>query len=130
VAFLQGDLVFAGAALDRAAGTAPEHGAVRHGMGLILASLVQVGIHLERREHEPACTLLAAARAAARINGRPYIQTMVDTWIARLATAQGDQARALASLAQARPGAHRARRQGPGTIRAQGVPRRARPAAS
>jgi hypothetical protein len=46
--------------------------------------------------------VLAAARAAARINGRPVVQTMVDTWIARLATAHGDRARALASLAQAR----------------------------
>ena len=44
--------------------------------------------------------MLAAARDAARINGRssrPW-----STLIARLATAQGDQAGALASLAQAR----------------------------
>ena len=73
-----------------------------HGYGLILASLAAAGIRLEQREHEPAATLLAAARAAARINGRPVLQTMVDTWIARLATAQGDRAGALASLAQAR----------------------------
>ena len=37
--------------------------------------------------------LLTAARDAARINGRPVLQLMVDTWIARLATAQGDRAR-------------------------------------
>ena len=43
--------------------------------------------------------MLAAARAAARTNGRPALQAMVDTWIARLATAQGDRAAALASLA-------------------------------
>jgi LuxR family maltose regulon positive regulatory protein len=71
-------------------------------VGLIIASLVQAGIHLERREHGPAAALLAAARAAARINGRPVMQIIVDTWIARLATAQGDQAGALASLAQVR----------------------------
>ena len=69
---------------------------------MILANLAAAGIHLERREHQPAAALLAAARAAARINGRPVLQAMVDTWIARLATAQGDRAGALASLAQAR----------------------------
>ena len=90
------------AALDRAAGAAAEHHAVAHGLGLILANLAAAGIHLERREHQPAAALLAAARAAARINGRPVLQAMVDTWIARLATAQGDRAGALASLAQAR----------------------------
>jgi LuxR family maltose regulon positive regulatory protein len=102
VAFLQGDLVFAGAALDRAVRAAAEHGAVPHGVGLILTNLVQAGMHLECREHQPAAALLTAARAAAWINGRPVLQTMVDTWIARLATAQGDRAGALASLAQAR----------------------------
>jgi LuxR family maltose regulon positive regulatory protein len=102
VAFLQGDLVFADAALDRVGGTAAEFDAVPHGVGHIFANMIQAGIHLERREHEPAAARLAAARAAARINGRPYIQTMVDTWIARLATAQGDRVGALASLAQVR----------------------------
>jgi LuxR family transcriptional regulator, maltose regulon positive regulatory protein len=102
VAFLQGDLVSAGAALDRVGRAAAEHNEVAHGVGLIIANLVEAGIHLERREHEPAAALLAAARAAARINGRPVMQIIVDTWIARLATAQGDQAGALASLAQVR----------------------------
>ena len=102
VAFLQGDLLSAAAALDRVWGAAAEHDAVAHGLGLILANLAGAGIHLERREHEPAAALLAAARAAARINGRPVLQTVADTWIARLATAQGDRAGALASLAQAR----------------------------
>ena len=102
VAFLQGDLVFAHAALDRAVRATAEHGAVPHDLGLILTNLVQAGIHLERREHEPAAALLTAARAAARINGRPLLQTMVNTWITRLATAQGDRTGAMASLAQAR----------------------------
>ncbi len=102
VAFLQGDLVSAGAELDRAVRAAGEYDEVAHGVGRIFADLVEAGIHLERREHEPAAALLAAARTAARINGRPVIQTIVDTWIARLATAQGDQAGALASLAQVR----------------------------
>ncbi len=102
VAFLQGDLVFAQAALDRAARTAAEHHEVAHGVGRIIAHLAGAGLHLERREHERAGTVLAAARDAARINGRPALQAMVDTWIARLATAQGDRAGALASLAQAR----------------------------
>jgi LuxR family maltose regulon positive regulatory protein len=102
VAFLQGDLVSAGAALDRVGGAAAEYDAVPHGVGHIVASLVQAGIHLERRENEPAAALLAAARTAARMNGRPVLQTIVDTWIARLATAQGDRAGALASLAQVR----------------------------
>jgi LuxR family transcriptional regulator, maltose regulon positive regulatory protein len=102
VAFLQGDLVSAAAALDLAGRAAAGYDTVAHGVGRIFASMTQAGIRLERGEHEPAGTLLAAARAAARINGRPYIQGMVDTWIARLATAQGDRAGALASLAQAR----------------------------
>jgi LuxR family maltose regulon positive regulatory protein len=102
VAFLQGDLVSAGAALDRVGGAAAEYDAVPHGVGHIVANLVQAGIHLERRENEPAAALLAAARTAARMNGRPVLQTIVDTWIARLATAQGDRAGALASLAQVR----------------------------
>ena len=94
MAFLRGNLVSAGAAA--------EHGAVAHGVGQILADLAAAGIHLERREHQPAANLLTAARTAARINGRPALQTMVDTWIARLTIAQGDRAGALASLAQAR----------------------------
>jgi DNA-binding CsgD family transcriptional regulator len=102
VAFMQGDLVTVGAALDRAAGAAAEHHAVAHGMGMILANLAAAGLHMERREYQPAAALLTAARAAARINGRPVLQAMVDTWTARLATAQGDRAGALASLAQAR----------------------------
>jgi LuxR family maltose regulon positive regulatory protein len=103
VAFLQGDLVWAAAALDRAVrGASAEHDAVAHGVGLIIAHMAEAGMHLERREHEPAAALLATARAAVRINGRRVLQAMVDTWIARLATAQGDRAGALASLAQAR----------------------------
>ena len=102
VAFLLGDLVFAGAALDRAAEAAAEHGEAAHGLGMILANLARAGIHLERREHQPAAALLAAAQAGARINGLPVLQTMVDTWTARLATARGDRAGALAALAQAR----------------------------
>jgi tetratricopeptide (TPR) repeat protein len=102
VTFLQGDLVSARAALDRVADAASEHDAVPHGMGRILGQMVEAGICLERRELEPAAALLAGARPAARINGRPFIQSVIDTWIARLATAQGDRAAALASLAQAR----------------------------
>ena len=102
VAFLHGDLVSASAALDRAAGAAAEHGELGHGLGLILANLAGAGIHLERCEHEPAAALLSAARAGARINGRPVLQSMVDTWIARLAAARGDRAGALAALTQAR----------------------------
>ena len=101
-AFLQGDLVLARAALDRLRGAAAAHDAVAHGLGPIFANLVEAGIHLERRENESAATLLTAARTAARINGRPVIQSTVDVWIARLATAKGDQTSALVSLAQAR----------------------------
>ena len=102
VAFLQGNLVSAAAALDLVRRAAAEYDTVAHGIGQIFASMTQAGIHLERREHEPAANLLAAARAGARMNGRPFIEGMVDTWIARLATARGDRAGALASLAQAR----------------------------
>src|SRR5215470_642819 len=54
VAFLRGDLVFAGATLDRAAAAAAEYRAVPYGEGQILISLAAAGIHLERREHESA----------------------------------------------------------------------------
>jgi hypothetical protein len=76
VMFLQGGLVSAGAALDRAVKAAAEHHAVAHGVGLILADLLQAGSHPERREHQRAAALLTAARAAARINGRPVLQSM------------------------------------------------------
>jgi len=76
VAFLHGDLVTADTALDRAAGAATEHHAEAHGVGQVLADLAAAGLRLERREHQPAAALLAAAR--------------------------GDRAGALASLAQAR----------------------------
>ena len=101
VAFLQGDLVAAAAVLDRVAGLPRNTTRYRTGW-------------TDLRQHGPGGdlpgaprtrarrTLLGAARAAARINGRPYIQAMVDTWIARLATAEGVRAGALASLAQAR----------------------------
>ena len=102
VAFLHGDLVWAGADLDRAAGAAAEYHALAYAMGRIFADLTAAGLHLERREHQPAAARLAAAREAARINGRPAFQAVVGTWIARLATAQRDRAGALASLAQAR----------------------------
>ena len=102
VVFLQGDLVSAVAALDLVRRAGAEYDVVAHGVGQIFANMIKAGIHLERGEHEPAGTLLAAAQAEARINGRPFIQGMVDTWIARLATARGDRAGALASLAQVR----------------------------
>ena len=129
VTFLHGDLITARAALDKAAGVAADHGAVPHGVGQILVNLAAAGIHLERREHEAAAALLAAARDAARISGRPVLQVMVGTWMARLATAQGDRAGALALLAQARLALAAPDEQGPGTVRARGVPHRARPGA-
>jgi hypothetical protein len=119
-------LVSAEAALDRAAGAAAEHSAVAQGVGQIIADLAGAGIHLQRREHEPAASLLTAARAAARINGRPTLQAMVDTWIARLATAQGDRGGRAGVFGLGAPGPHRARRQGPGTVRARGIPHHTR----
>jgi LuxR family maltose regulon positive regulatory protein len=102
VAFLQGDLIWAEAALDRVAEAAAEHNEAAHGLGRILANLAEAGICLERQDHQRAAALLAAARTAARINGRPVLQAMIDIWLARLATAQGHRAAALAALAQAR----------------------------
>ena len=37
-----------------------------HGLGRILAGLIEAGIHLERRQHQAAAALLTSARAAAR----------------------------------------------------------------
>ena len=54
VAFLQGDLVSAAAALDLIGGAAAECDEVAHGVGPIFASMAHAGIYLERREHEPA----------------------------------------------------------------------------
>ena len=102
VAFLHGDLVSAEAALDRVAGAAAEHSAVAHGVGQIIANLAGAGIHLERREHKPAASLLAAARAAARINGRPALQPWSTPGSPGWPPLRETGAGALASLAQAR----------------------------
>ena len=72
VAFLQGDLVSAAAALDLVGRAAAGYDTVAHGVGQIFANMTQAGIHLERREHEPAANLLAAARAA-RTDQRPPV---------------------------------------------------------
>ena len=49
-----------------------------------------------------AAALLASARTSAEINGRPLVQTVVERWVARLATARRDRAGALVAIAQAR----------------------------
>ena len=102
ILFLQGDLESAERLTQQVRRAAAEHNAVSHGIGLILADLVEAGLHLEREELDQAAALLASARNAAEINGRPIIQTIVDRWVARLATAKNDRAGALAALAQAR----------------------------
>ena len=48
-----------------------------------------------------AAALLSTARQGAQINGRPLVETIVESWIARLAIARQDRAGALAAVAQA-----------------------------
>ena len=102
ILFLQGDLASAERLTRRLRRAAAQHKALSHGVGLILADLVEAGLHLEREELDQSAALLASARNAAEINGRPIIHTIVERWIARLATARHDRAGALTALAEAR----------------------------
>ena len=102
VTFLQGDLATADQLTDGLRRAAVEHGDVPHGVGLVMASLAQVGLHLEREEIAPAVALLEGTRSAAEVNGRPVVQTLVDRWLARCETARGDRTSAMAALTQAR----------------------------
>ena len=102
ILFLQGDLMAAEGLTRRLRRAGAEHHAVSHGLGLILADLVEAGLHLEREELPQATVLLTSARTSAEINGRPLMQTIVERWIARLATARRDKAGALAAIAEAR----------------------------
>lgn len=101
VLFLQGDLESAERLTRGIRGAAAEHDAVSHGVGLILADLVEACLHLEREEFDQAAVLLATARQGAQINGRPLVESIVERWIARLAIARQDRAGALAAVAQA-----------------------------
>ncbi len=103
VAFLEGDLALARQALGRLGQAGAEHhAALPYGIGRIFASMVRAGFHLEQREFEPASAALAEAASAAEINQRPVILSLVNVWLARLATAQRNHASALAALAHAR----------------------------
>ncbi len=102
ILFQQGDLLAAEQLTRRLRRAGAEHHAVSHGVGLILADLVEAGLHLERDELPQAALLLASARTSAEINGRPLLQTIVERWIARLATARRDRTGASAAIAQAR----------------------------
>jgi hypothetical protein len=65
VAFLQGDLVSAGAALDRVGGAAAEYDAVPHGVGHIVANLTGAGIHLERHGRRHGSTAARSCRPSS-----------------------------------------------------------------
>ena len=111
-------------------GAAAEYDAVAHGVGQIFANMTQAGIHLERREHEPAATLLAAARDGGT-DQRPPVHPGHGRHLDRPAGhGSGGPGGRAGVLGPGAPGPRRARRQGPGTVRARGVPRRARPGAS
>ena len=102
VAFLEGDLALARQAVDRLGEAGAEHAALPYGIGRIFANMVRAGCHLEQREFGPASAALAEAASAAEINQRPVILSLVNVWLARLATAQRNHASALAALAHAR----------------------------
>ena len=102
VAFLEGDLALARQALGRLGQAGAEHAALPYGIGRIFENMLRAGVHLEQREFGPASAAFAEAAAAAEINQRPVIVSLVDVWLARLATAEGNHASALASLADAR----------------------------
>ena len=102
VDFLQGDLVSAERLSRQVRRAAIENHALPHGVGMIFTELVEAGLHIERGELERARAVLTDARASAEINGRPVIHTIVERWLARLATVEGDHAGAVAALAHAR----------------------------
>ena len=129
VAFLQGDLVSAGAALDRVAGAAAEHHAVGARAGTDPRQPSRGG-------DPPGATRTPARRGPAgrsagggtdqRPPGPPGHGRHLDRPAGHRSRGPGRRAGVSGPGA---PGPHRARRQGPGTVRARGVPHRTRPGA-
>src|SRR5207342_532154 len=83
VAFLGGDLALARQALGRLDQAGADHAALPYGIGRIFANMLRAGFHLEQREFGPASAALAEAAAAAEINQRPVILSLVNVWLAR-----------------------------------------------
>ena len=79
-----------------------ELGAPPHGVGTILATLVEAAIDLEAGKFASAERLLGVAETAAQINGKTGLNSLVSQWFARLATARGHEAAASSYLTEAR----------------------------
>ncbi len=102
VSFLAGDLARARQSLARVGKAGAEQGAAPFGLGAIFENMLRGADLLEQQDLDHAAEALASAKAAVEMNGRPVIQSLVDLWLARLATAQHNHPAALAALADAR----------------------------
>ena len=80
---------------------APEYGA-HNSLGAIVASVVEAALSIESGELKTAEQLLTAAEAQAQMNGRTVLQSLASRWLARLATARGDETAASAYLTEAK----------------------------
>lgn len=102
VALQSGDLRLARRTADDVLDTGPRVGAPPHGIGMILATLVSAALDLEGGKFASAEWLLGATESAARLNGQTGLHSLICLWLARLATAKGDQSAAWAYLTEAR----------------------------
>ena len=102
VALQTGELRRARRIAEDVLNTAPQVGAPPNGIGVILATLVNAAIDLEGGKLASAERLLHASKGAVRLNGQTGLYSLVCQWLARLATAKGDQPVASAYLNEAR----------------------------
>ncbi len=97
-----GDLRLARRIADEVLTTAPQVGAPAHGLGTILATVVQAALDLEAGRLASAERQFGTAEAAAELNSKTGLHSLISRWFARLATAQGRQEAAASYLTQAR----------------------------
>ena len=130
VAFLLGDLVFAGAALDRAAEAAAEHGEAAHGLGHDPGQ-PGPGRNPPGAARTPARRGPAGRGTGGRADQRPPGPADHGRHLDRPARHRSRRpGRRAGVLGPGAAGPGRARPERPGPVRARGVPHRTRPRAS
>ena len=102
VAFLEGDLATARQGLRLVERAEAGHEGVVHGLERIFTDLLRGGLAIEDGCLDDAARAFGRTASASDLNGRPVIQSLVDVWLARLATAQHKHEAAVGALAQAR----------------------------
>ena len=102
VALQAGDLRLSKRISSEVLDAVSELGAPPHGVGTILATLVEAAIELEAGKFASTERLLGLAETAAHNNGKTGLNSLVSQWFARLATARGHEAAAASYLTEAR----------------------------